>query len=278
MFNDRLLLIATKHEKSKVLAPLLERALSVQCLPLSNFDTDTLGTFSGEVERKDDPLTTLRKKCMSSAEAHGVDLVIATEGSFGPHPIYASVPANDELIMLLDLKNNLELVARELNTKTNYGGAAFSKFEELLLFAYDKGFPQHGLILKDRAVEFSLCTKGIRNEMDLQQSFKQLKKYNQSVWAETDMRAHMNPTRMEVIELAAHKLIKHLKCECPHCKRPGFIVKRYTTGLLCALCGSPTPSIKSEVKICDSCSYEEVNLLDANKTTADPIYCLVCNP
>ena len=32
--------------------------LGVKCFVAENFDTDLLGTFTGEVERKDDPITT----------------------------------------------------------------------------------------------------------------------------------------------------------------------------------------------------------------------------
>jgi hypothetical protein len=63
--------------------------------------------------------------------------------------------------MLLDLKNDLEVTSRELSTQTNYAGAAFSTFKDLLLFAIDKGFPQHGFILKDKAEHFTICAKGI---------------------------------------------------------------------------------------------------------------------
>jgi hypothetical protein len=277
MFNGRLLLIASKHEKTKVLAPLLERALSVKCISLTKFDTDTLGTFSGEVERANDPLITLRKKCRMAAESHRIDLVIATEGSFGPHPIYASLPANDELVMLLDLKNDLEVTSRELSTQTNYAGAAFSTFKDLLLFAIDKGFPQHGFILKDKAEHFTICAKGICREDDLQKAFNQIIASHGSVWAETDMRAHLNPTRMSVIEKAAQKLISNLQSECPNCRRPGFITKKYVAGLPCSDCGCPTPSIKSELKICEGCGYELMNY-PKNKLTADPMHCQVCNP
>ncbi len=58
MFNNRKLVIATKHEKQIVIAPLLEKELGVRCVVAKNFDTDVLGTFTGEVERKDDPITT----------------------------------------------------------------------------------------------------------------------------------------------------------------------------------------------------------------------------
>ena len=59
MFNERKLLIATKHGKEKVIAPIIEKALSVSCHTANNFDTDLLGTFTGEVERTQDPLVIL---------------------------------------------------------------------------------------------------------------------------------------------------------------------------------------------------------------------------
>lgn len=52
MFAGRKLLIATKHEKEKVIAPILARELGVKCFVVSNLDTDELGTFTGEIDRK----------------------------------------------------------------------------------------------------------------------------------------------------------------------------------------------------------------------------------
>jgi hypothetical protein len=37
MFNGRKLLIATKHGKEKVIAPIIEKALSAICYTASNF-------------------------------------------------------------------------------------------------------------------------------------------------------------------------------------------------------------------------------------------------
>ncbi len=86
MFEGRYLVIATKHNKEKVIAPILERELGVKCFVPVNLDTDALGTFTGEVERKDDPITTARKKCLLAMELENCDMAIASEGSFGPHP------------------------------------------------------------------------------------------------------------------------------------------------------------------------------------------------
>jgi hypothetical protein len=45
VFPGRKLLIASKHQKEEVIAPLLEKALEVTCIVPANFDTDELGTF-----------------------------------------------------------------------------------------------------------------------------------------------------------------------------------------------------------------------------------------
>ena len=80
MFENRKLLIATKHGKEQVIAPLVEQALGVSCFVTTKFDTDTLGTFSGEVPRKEDALSTLRNKCLLAMEKNGCELGIANEG------------------------------------------------------------------------------------------------------------------------------------------------------------------------------------------------------
>lgn len=49
----------------------------------ASFDTDMLGTFTGEVERKLDPLATVREKCLRAMKHNHCDLGVASEGSFG---------------------------------------------------------------------------------------------------------------------------------------------------------------------------------------------------
>lgn len=66
MFQGRKLLIATKHKKEKVISPIIESELGVISEINTLFDTDSLGTFSGEIDRKDDVITTLKKKMFTS--------------------------------------------------------------------------------------------------------------------------------------------------------------------------------------------------------------------
>jgi hypothetical protein len=96
IFKNRKLLIATKHQKEKVIAPIVESELGVTCFIDNSFDTDILGTFTGEVERELDPISTVREKCLQAMKINNCDLVIASEGSFGPHPSIFFVNADDE--------------------------------------------------------------------------------------------------------------------------------------------------------------------------------------
>lgn len=110
MFAGRKLVIATKHQKEAVIAPPIEKSLGVNCFVAKDFDTDQYGTFSGEIDRKLSPLDTARLKCYAAMKANTCDLAIASEGSFGPHPSMFFVPADDELLVLIDKKNELESI------------------------------------------------------------------------------------------------------------------------------------------------------------------------
>jgi hypothetical protein len=101
MFKGRNLIIATKHSKEKVIAPIVEKELGVKCFVSLDLDTDLLGTFTGEIERKDDPVTSARNKCLMSMELTNCDLAIASEGSFGPHPTLYFIPADDEILVFV---------------------------------------------------------------------------------------------------------------------------------------------------------------------------------
>lgn len=91
MFQNRKLIIATKHEKEKVIAPILENELKLICFIDEKFDTDTLGTFAGEIERELDPISTAREKFLRAMKHNNCHLGVASEGSFGQHPSFFSL-------------------------------------------------------------------------------------------------------------------------------------------------------------------------------------------
>jgi hypothetical protein len=278
MFKGRKLLIATKHKKESVLIPILEQALGVECIVADAFDTDTLGTFTGETERQADPLTTVRTKCLQAMEQYECDLGIASEGSFGPHPAYFFLHADEELLIFIDQKNRLEITAREISTETNFGGEAVDSEEQLAQFAEQAMFPKHGLILRDRQDSTNAIVKGISDKEQLLSTFNQLKATYNSAYVETDMRAMHNPSRMKVIEKAASKLVEKIKCTCTSCGTPGFSITHAKPGLPCEWCRLPTQSTLSYTYTCQQCSYEKEEKYPHGKLTEDPMYCNFCNP
>jgi hypothetical protein len=270
--------IATKHGKEKVIAPILEKNLAVNCFVPSNFDTDQWGTFSGEIERKEDVLNTLRKKCLNAMKENNCDLAIASEGSFGAHPTIFFAHADDEVVMLLDSKNNLEFIARELSIETNFKGSQISNCKELIDFAAKANFPSHGLILKSSKTNFAQVIKGIIDEKTLLEGFRTLSSKHEKVYVETDMRALYNPSRMKIIEKAVTKLAKAALTQCPNCNSPGFTVTATKEGLPCEWCYAPTRSTLSFISTCKKCRFIAEEKFPHQKTVEDPMYCDFCNP
>lgn len=272
------MVVATKHKKEKVMAPILEKELGVSCYVDETFDTDTLGTFTGEVERLLDPISTVREKCLLAMDKNDCDLGIASEGSFGPHPSMLFVSADDEFLIFIDKKNNLEIIAREISIETNYNGKPIKNQNELLDFAKEVGFPSHGLILRPSKDDISDIHKGITDPEMLEATFQMLYAKYHSVYAETDMRAMYNPLRMEVIKKATEKLVEKIKSACPECEMPGFGITQAIKGLACSLCGSPTNSTLSLIYECQHCNFTKEEMYPNKKKAEDPMYCDYCNP
>jgi hypothetical protein len=278
LFKGRKLIIATKHHKERVIAPIMEKALDVECFVNNTFDTDRLGTFSGEVKRELDPLATARKKCLMAMEASNCDLGVASEGSFGPHPSLFFASADDEFLVFIDKKHDLEIIVRELSTETNFNGKSLTSEEELWEFAQLTKFPSHGLILKPSKDETTEIAKGINAKETLLSTFRYLQSKYGEVYVETDMRAMYNPSRMAVIALAAEKLAEKIQSVCPKCHTPGFGVTDAIAGLPCDLCSMPTATVKTLIYKCSNCNYKEERPPSHGKTTEDPTYCDYCNP
>lgn len=277
-YKNRELLIVTKHKKEKIIAPLFEKEFELKCFISKKFDTDSLGTFSGEVSRKSDALETLRQKCFQAMELEGFDLAIATEGSFGNHPSAFFATANDELIMLVDKKNNIEIIERVLSFETNFYAQEIHTKEALVTFLNKVQFPSHGIIIKDKEKDWKKIKKGIVNHQTLDSYYKEFTKNGNSCFVETDMRASYNPTRMKVIKEVSLKLIHKINSFCPNCHIPGFGIFRAEVGLLCNSCSLPTKSTAAHIYKCLKCSYEEKRLYPNGKLTEDPMYCDFCNP
>ncbi len=277
-YRGKKVVIATKHNKEKVIAPILQDELGLVCVVPEKLDTDRLGTFSGEVERKDDPITTLRKKCRMAIDASGINLAVANEGSFGAHPSVFFAHADDELVMLIDKENNIEIIERELSLETNFDATEIKSEDELIEFANKIGFPSHGIILKKEKSNYASIIKENQTITELIENYHRIKLEDGSAYAETDMRAMHNPTRMKIIEQATRKLVNKVKSLCPHCGTPGYGVVEAVKGLPCEVCGMPTRSTLKHIYRCQKCNFQMEKEFPLGKMAEDPQYCDFCNP
>lgn len=276
MITNRTCCIATQHQKELVITPILEKELFLHCYTPDQLNTDQFGTFSGEIERSLSPLNAARAKCDLAHQLTGCDLIVANEGSFGPHPHLFFIPANEELMLLRDYKNNLSIWTSLLSTETNFNSLEISTSNQLDDFSKSIGFPEHGIILL--SVDRTRIKKDFKTLGEAQHALKELTKGPGRCIAETDMRAMNNPTRMKVIEALTHKLVNKIKSTCPSCNTPGFDVIRVNSGLPCMACKSETSSTLSVINGCVSCGYEELIQYPNKKQEEDPMYCNYCNP
>jgi hypothetical protein len=277
-FSGRKIIIATMHRKEEVIAPRLASELGLIPFTDTSFDTDIFGTFTGEVERVKDPLSTLRDKCNQALERSDCDLVIGSEGSFGPHPYLYFSAADDELLLFIDKKNNLEIVERELTTSTNFNSMYVDNLSDLLDFAKRALFPSHHLIISGQNDERSYLQKGIHEQSVLIDCFNECMTHFGGATVETDMRAMCNPTRMQNIALATEKLIRKIKSHCPNCSTPGYSISLTIPGLPCHSCMKPTRSTLYHRYGCSKCGHHDDRYFPYDKEFEDPSHCDFCNP
>ena len=95
---------------------------------------------------------------------------------------------------------------------------------------------------------------------------------------ETDLRAHMNPTRQQTILAATKNLLKAMEEDCPSCQWPGFRVEERIPGLPCSACGTATRLTLHEIFVCDQCKHRVKKNRSDGKVIADPYDCDQCNP
>jgi hypothetical protein len=277
-FQDRIAVIATMHRKEEVIEPILTQSLGVRVQIPSDFNTDSLGTFTGEIPRPGSQIDTARQKARMALDLTGHRLGIASEGSFGPHPLIPWEASDLELVVLLDLEHQLEIVGQALSTRTNYQQQEIRQWSEAEAFALKAGFPTHGLIVRSLQDPHQ-CVKGIMTWETLSRTVAEFLLSSQGlIRLETDMRALFNPTRMQVIEAATRDLVQKIQVLCPQCGCPGFGVTEKRSGLPCSLCHLPTANIFKLISQCQKCQYCQETLYPDGKMEADPATCSFCNP
>lgn len=273
--------LATMHAKERALGWPLRTALGLELVVPSGLDTDQLGTFSGEVPRPASARSVAEQKARLGMQAAGTDLGLASEGSFGPHPLIPFAPAGLELLAWIDAARDLCVIEELFVEKTNYAMERCTRWDALLGFAARAGFPGHALIIRPAGdTDPQLLRKGLTTPAQLREAFDLLHGASPdgAVLVETDMRAHLNPTRMRSLRRLAAKLARRLRNHCPACACPGFGRTGISRGLPCAACATPTALALHELHSCPRCALQLNVPRPDGKTRAEPQHCPACNP
>lgn len=279
-YHNKIGLIATMHSKEKAISSPFFDFLGLKIVQ-AKIDTDQLGTFTGEVERKGNALMCVREKCELAMKESKFNIAIASEGSFGPHPFIPFMASDYEILYFIDREKGFHLYQTLLSINTNYSSEVISDHQRLKKFCDQVLFPSHGLIVKPNESSIkSVVFKGIQRFDMLEEAFFKCCSLSADGKAlvETDMRAHMNPTRMGVIKELAYSFAKRLASPCPLCYTPGWGIVDTQNGLECGFCRSETDMVKSEVFGCPKCSHKEHRPRLDGLTQAEQQYCGFCNP
>ena len=281
LFRNRSAVLITKHQKESVIFPILAQT-GMNLKLLDTIDTDTFGTFTREIDRIGTQVEAARFKALKAIEETGESIAIASEGSFGPHPTLFFIPANIELVLLIDQLNDIELSGWEISTDTNHSHSEVTSFKEAEEFAEKYGFPSHGMVVRPNTAgnNSQVLFKGIVSKKMLNEAVKKSIAAAQDGKAliETDMRAMYNPQRMKVIEKATHNLLNKINSLCPECGWPGFEIVEWIKGLPCQNCSLPTKQTLKHIYQCKKCKYKNEIQYPNGETFCEPTFCDFCNP
>jgi hypothetical protein len=271
--------LTTRHGKERALALPFRSGLGAS-LAVQDCDTDQLGTFSGEVERPGDALSTCRRKVLLGLEASGLRLGLASEASFGPHPSVPLLAVGQELLLFVDLERNLSVLERRSEWRTNYSHRRLGPEDDPSAWLRQVGFPSHAVIARPAGGSGQPIHKGIAGAAELREALAACRRADPGgeVWLETDMRAHLNPTRMRSIRRLGLALVRRLRSPCPACRTPGWGLQDTEPGLPCSWCGTATGLTAREVWGCQHCGHSERRPRRDGLEAADPGHCPCCNP
>ena len=273
----RWLAVATRHGKARALRAPLRRVLGVRLCTPRDLDTDALGTFTGEIARTQPPLRTAAAKArLALTTAPGALAVLASEASFGPDPVLGYVPLHQEWLVCVPASAPQVVIAVGLATHTaQFAHRPLAEDETPSEdFLHAAGFPAHALILRAQT-DPPRFWKALRSRAALDAALAQARNCAVPLRLETDMRAHLNPTRMVQLARLGVRMAQRLASACPRCGGAGFGLEELLLGLPCAVCDAPTAQVGSERHTCPWCAH---TVIHTRTGQADPAHCPICNP
>ena len=185
------------------------------------------------------------------------------------------------MLLLYDTITGVEILEQSISPDTNYATASLRTRQELSRFLDRISFGSHAAVLYPEGLPLAAnVRKGITDRAEAEGVFDDAitKSPVRSVMAMSDMRAHLNPTRMRSIASCCELLAQRLATACPACACGGFGLVQIIPGLPCARCGSATQLARAEKHSCPFCGATQERHRADGRTSADPSACEWCNP
>ena len=271
--------LATKHGKENVLRDLFANiGVELQKIEL---DTDQLGTFSGEIPRSKDQLSTALAKARLGISASGFLLGLGSEGSIGADHQIPFMNSDLETLAWVDTRLGIEVIQ---NFRSFEIVAVREELTEPVIsdeFLNRADFPNHALIVHGSGAHGSGAQiyKGIREFAELERAVEQTHSAvtDGVVIIESDLRAHMSPSRMANIRKCGELLVARLQRLCPECATPGFGEIAPLLGLPCETCHEVVvTALRGQISGCARCDFREEVLAEIKVAPAR--LCNSCNP
>ena len=99
----------TQHGKESLVRDALEEQLGCRLIHTDAYDTDQLGTFTGDIQRQGSQLDAARQKAKIGMSLTQLRIGLASEGAFGADPFGGLMPWNTELLLWVDEERQLEI-------------------------------------------------------------------------------------------------------------------------------------------------------------------------
>lgn len=204
-------LVATMHGKEAVLGPRLA-ALGYRVLLPVGYDTDVLGTFTGDVPRPGTAFDAALEKARRACRAAGVPRAVSSEGTYRPCQRLFPGARNAELLAFVDVEAGVEIVEHATDLPTRFANGRVRpdpdapEVRELLARI---GWPEiRAMAIPDDRGNSRPAFKGIGTRAELAEALAACAAASDDGLAhlETDLRAHMNHTRMASIAIVADRL------------------------------------------------------------------------
>lgn len=270
--------LATMHGKERALAAPFRRVLGAGIV-VPALDTDTLGTFSGEVPRPDALVETALLKAEMLFEAMpDLDCALASEGSYGPIDRVPLAPGGVELLAFVDRRRGIRHVETLPTHRTSWRLQRFAAGDPARLVALrEMGFPAFGVFVVCSS-DMSRPIKGLETADAVIEAMDREARRSADGLAVlySDMRAHRNPLRMKVLRAAGWKLATRLATLCPKCHAPGWGWIDSRRGLPCEACAAPTHWIDFEIDGCTVCGHATGRPRKDGRRTASRLSCRAC--